>query len=586
MRRVLPVVSLIALLGALALPPAVRAQSPSTLRMAISQDDKNWTPYTYQTGYPGYPVLTLFYDTLLWHDKNNEVIPWLAEEFKVSADGLAIDVVLRDGATWHDGRPVTSDDVKFTYDYIQEFNHGRFTPQVKGVVDSVTTDGPQRATFRLKEPKASFLTAPLADVAILPKHIWEGIRENYPSKKGEQGLAVGSGPYKMVEHQPDKFYRLEANASYFMGKPAVDQLTLQVIPDFNAQVLALRSGEIDVVARNLTPELVRELGNAPGIKVATGPDYTTAALVMNTSRSPFDQVKFRQAVASAVDVDDIVRSVLAGFGTPGSPGYVHPESPFYKKGLRHELNLTRANALLDEAGFGTRDQDGIRRSTDGKRLEFEILTANIDPIRVRAAEVVGSQLAKVGIKASVLSLTSAAVAERTGGFGGQIAERNFDFLMSGATAPVQDDPDRLRTVLQTGANLNAGKWSDERFDAALAAQSGELDRAKRLPKLHEMQDLIATERPVVVLYYQNGGYAYRTAAYDDWTYVKGKGIVDKVSFVSHEVDDRQVTAPAQQGGEQADDSPNAAIGAVVAAGVVALLALVLRKSRRGRSEQE
>jgi hypothetical protein len=101
-----------------------------------------------------------------------------------------------------------------------------------------------------------------------------------------------------------------------------------------------------------------------------------------------------------------------------------------------------------------------------------------------------------------------------------------------------------------------------------------------------MQDLIATERPVVVLYYQNGGYAYRTAAYDDWTYVKGKGIVDKVSFVSHEVDDRQVAAPAQQGGEQADDSPNAAIVAVVAAGVVALLALVLVKSRRGRPEQE
>lgn len=97
---------------------------------------------------------------------------------------------------------------------------------------------------------------------------------------------MGSGPYKMVEYVPDKQYRLVANPDYFMGKPAVEELVLPIIPDSNAQILALRGGEVDAVASNLAPELVKELGNAPGIKVATGVDYTTSAVTMSASKAP------------------------------------------------------------------------------------------------------------------------------------------------------------------------------------------------------------------------------------------------------------------------------------------------------------
>ncbi len=586
-------VLLAVVVGAAAVTPSsVSAQpTPSSVRMAITQNDKNWTPYTYQTGYPGYNVLTLMYDTLLWHDKDNRVIPWLARDYTVSPDGLTVDLTLRDNVRWHDGRPLTADDVKFTYDYIQEFNHGRFTPEVAGILESVTVVAPNRVSMKLSRPSASFPTAPLADVTILPKHIWENIREPYPSVKGEQGLAIGSGPFRMEAYDPDRQYRLVANPDYFMGKPKIDELILQIIPDANAQILALRGGEVDAVAPNLPPELVGELRNAPGINVATGPDYTTTAITMNTTREPFDQVRFRQAVGFAIDVDELVGSVLAGFGTAGSPGWVHPESPFYERGLRHEFDLNRANSLLDELGYTSRDSNGSRQNAAGRKLEFEILANSGNPIEVRTAEAIGSMLGRVGIRASVVALTGAAKAARTGGFGGQTPERDFDFNMAGATAPVQDDPDRLRTIFETwnptSPNLNAGKWSNPQFDAALRDQSRELDPTKRQPFIDRMQEIIATERPTVVLYYRNGAYASRTAAYNGWVYVRGKGTVDKLSFVSS-VEEQGEGTQAAPGTATADDGDGGGSGGVIIALAAAVLgggALLYRNRRKGAERE-
>jgi len=584
--------ALAAMLAAAApLAGTARAQQGSVVRLAITQNDKNWTPYTYQTGDPGYNVLTLMFDTLLWHDKDNKIIPWLATAYKVSPDGLSVDVTLHDNVKWSDGQPLTADDVKFTYDYIQEFNHGRFTPEVKGIVDATTVVAPNQLSFRLKQPSPAFPVS-MADVTIMPKHVWENIREVYPSVKGEQGLAVGSGPYKMVEYTPDKQYRLIANPDYFMGKPAVNEIVLPIIPDSSAQVLALRSGEVDAVAANLSPELAKELGSAPGLKVLTGPGYTSSALTFNTTRAPMDRVRYRQAVADAIDVDGLVSQVLAGVGTPGSPGYIHPDNPLYKKGLRHEFNLTRANATLDELGFKDKDADGTRKAPDGKKLQFEILANSANPIEVRTAEVIGSMLAKAGIKTSVVALTGAAKAARTGGFGGQNPDRDFDMQMTGLTAPAQDDPDRLRTALETwtptAPNLNSGKWSSPQFDAVLKAESTELDPAKRVTEIAQMQDIIANERPNVVLFFRNGGYGTRTAAYSGWAYVRGKGIVDKVSFVtpaeSAGATATTAAAPATKSGGGSGGS-----GVLVVVLIAALVGgggLLLARSRRTRVEQE
>lgn len=558
----------------------VHAQSPG-LRIAITRDDKNWTPYTYQTGYPGPQVLALMYDALLWHDKEGKPVPWLASGYSVRPDGRAIDVTLREGVTFQDGRPLTADDVKFTYEYVQQYTHGRFTPEVSSL-DTVSTAGALSVTFNLKEPSAAFIST-LMDVPILPKHLWEGIRENYPSEKASQGLPVGSGPYKMVEYQPDKVYRFEANPTYFRGRPAVPEITLQVMPELNAQILALRTGEVDLVATNLPAELSREMQGTAGVRVATGSDYTTTLLFLNTTRYPFDQIAVRQAIGFAVDSDDLVRSVLAGSGTAASPGYIHPESPLHDRNLRHEFNLAKANALLDEGGFRQRDEDGTRRSADGRRMEYQILVSSADPVQVRTAEVLGSHLARVGIKASPLALTAAAVSARVGGAGGQSQERDFDLNIRAAGPGIQDDPDRLRIFFETGAPQNVGKWSNARFDAVLRAQAQELDPARRAALVHQMENLLATERPAVVLYYRSGAYAFRPSAFDGWVYVQGRGILDVLSFVpaTEAEASNPPTAATADGGSGSTPVVVAVGGGLAVAGIV--VALIRRRSR---GEQE
>src|SRR5205823_8420508 len=127
----------------------------------------------------------------------------------------------------------------------------------------------------------------------------------------------------------------------------------------------------------------------------------------NVARPPFDNARFRQAVANAIDVDGLVSQVLLGAGVPGSPGYVHPDNPYYKQGLRHEFNVTKANATLDDLGYRDKDADGTRKAADGKPLQFEILANSGAPIEVRTAEVIGTMLAKAGIKTSVTALTGA-----------------------------------------------------------------------------------------------------------------------------------------------------------------------------------
>lgn len=162
--------------------------------------------------------------------------------------------------------------------------------------------------------------------------------------------------------------------------------------------------------------------------------------------------------------------------------------------------------------------------------------------------------------------------------------------MSGATAPVQDDPDRLRTILETwtpqNPTLNAGKWSNPQFDELLRRASSELDQSKRLELLGELQEIITNDRPNVVLFYRNGAYAYRTGAYDDWAYVKGKGIVDKVSFLPASAAGREQPAArgAEEGGGSDGGSQTGLLVAVLAVAALAGGGLFLR--RRKGAEQE
>lgn len=504
------------------------ASRAETVRIAISDDEANLTPYTYRSGYPGYYLITLLYDTLLWHDANNEIVPWLATDYTVSPDGLTIALDLAERATWHDGTPLTAEDVKFTYDYISEFDQGRFTPQIENL-ESVTTEGPLRVVFRLSQPNGSFLKVPLSDIPIMPAHIWRGVQEPYPSEKALEVASVGTGPYKLVEHVPDRLYRLEANPNYFRGAPSVDELLVQIMPDANAQFLALRSGEIDMVAEYLPPELVGEFEAGQDVAVAKGALFETIQIEMLTTKPPFDDPRFRRAVGHAIDVEAMVEDVLAGLGSPGSPGWVHPESVFYKEGLTHDFDPERAATLLDEIGFLVPPGSDVRLDATGRPLEFDIIVNSSEPVTVRAAEVAATMLQDVGMRVSVAALTTDAYLPFVSG---PASERDFDFFVWDISSTYQNPPIRgLEGLYATGGLLEVAAWSNEQFDSTLEELEGIILPEDQRESYTALQDLLTQGRPVIPLFYPNGAFAYNPNTYSGWTYVSGNGILDKISFI-------------------------------------------------------
>ena len=157
---------------ATALPAPTATSKPISLRIAILLDEGTLQPYTYVTGYPGWNVLSLVYDTLFIMDADNLPKPWLAKEDKVSADGKVHTLTLRSDVKWHDGKPLTSADVKFSYEFYKKNTHSRWTPPVRTVV-SIETPNDTTVVVTLPAANPSFAIQPLADVPIIPKHLWE-----------------------------------------------------------------------------------------------------------------------------------------------------------------------------------------------------------------------------------------------------------------------------------------------------------------------------------------------------------------------------------------------------------------------------
>lgn len=332
-----------------------------TLRMSITSDESTLNPYTYVTGYPGWNLLTMQYDTLYQFDLDGVPQPWLATSAEVSEDGLTVTLELRDDVNWNDGEQFTSEDVKFTFDYFKEYTHGRFTRDI-GPIDSVATDGDYSVILTLSDPAPSLEQTILADVPIMPQHIWADIED--PSDFVFDSVTnVGTGPYMIVEYEPDQFYRLEANPDYFAGPPAVNELVLIKFADDAGRLAGFLAGEIDMMIGPALPEQIGLLNAIDGVEVAEGPLFTTQLLIYDMEQAPFNNLVVRQAMSLALDRQDMVDTIYLGAATVGSAGWIHPVSTFYNDAVVTEYDPDAARQMLDDAGIVDSDEDASAKWT-------------------------------------------------------------------------------------------------------------------------------------------------------------------------------------------------------------------------------
>lgn len=515
---------------ALVLSLSSSALAAPQVRMALTGDEGSLNPYTYVTGSPGFNMVQLLYDPLYRMDGENIPQPWLAKDVQVTEGGKVWRITLHDNLTWHDGQPLTSADVSFTYGFVitKEGTHSRYTGPSR-VIKQVETPDAKTVVFTLTRAVPSFHIRPLADTPILPKHLWEGQKE--PKKFVN---SIGSGPYKMEEYRPDQFYRLAANKKYFKGAPSVDSLVIPIIKEPTAMFTAVKAGEIDAAARPLSPELVQQFKSAPGLKVVQGPSFAATLLQINNERAPLNQKEFRQALDFAINKQQLVDTILLGLGVAASPGFVHPRSAFADSGLRPRHDVAQAQQLLDGLGLKDTDGDGFREKADGSKLDLSLLVYANNPLRVRAAELIAADLKKVGVRISVKAMDPTTVDEQVWPGFDVSKGRNYDLSMWGWSAPIQVDPTRLRELVHSDTrvgtlNIGAYKNADADRIGDELAKSLDLNDQKRLSA--QLQRIIADGVPFITLWFPDDAYVFNPKVYDGWVFAKGQGIVTPISFL-------------------------------------------------------
>ncbi len=507
------------------------SDDPVVVRAAINNDEDTINPYTYVTGFPGWNMLMMQYDSLMQFDADGVPQPWLAETVEASEDLATWTVTIVDGVTWHDGEPLTIEDVKFAYDYFLTNAAGRFARDLAGV-ESVEITGEREVTISLAGPSPAFDQVALGDIPIIPQHIWETI-EGPSEATFDIDVNIGSGPFKLVEYVPDQSYRFEANPDYFLGAPAVDELVVVIFADDAGALAAIRSGEVDVIFDRVSPEQIELLDAQDPLDISQGPEFTTQMINYDATKAPFDDIAVRQAIDLAVDRQDIVDTVYLGAATVGSPGWVHPDKPVYNPDVAAVYDVDAANALLDDAGYADTDDDGIREF-DGQPMSFEYLTNAEDSLRLRISELVSEMLADIGIEVNVASVESSTWEEAVWPGFDINNGRNYEMAMWGWSAPVQANTIRLGQLVHGDPGkgfLNLTGFDDPDLNALVDQLEVEGDPETAQQLLNDIQAQIAEKLPFVLLAYPDGAYVYNSDVYGDWEFIAGQGIVSKVSLL-------------------------------------------------------
>lgn len=356
-------------------------QYGGTLKAAFQNEWAGLDPHTVSS-YSSYQILNNVIDTLTQYDDNLNLIPWLAESWEQSADGLTWTFHLRQGVKFHNGREMTADDVKWSFDRLLDPETG---------AGNAANVGPPGTKIEVIDDYTIAIINP-EPVGILPQTLAFNMASGIIAKESvnEDGIivkAIGTGPFKIGEVEGTTRLVLEKNEDYWQeGIPYLDAVEITPIPDDTVRETALRSGDVDWVLA-IAPQDFDTLQADPNITVSTAPQLSYDYMGMNLTRAPFDDVRVRHAIAMALDRKQIAEAGYFGLAEP-IQGPTGPGSPWYFDYSPYDRNVEQAKQLLADAGY----PDGF---------EMELLPTTQYGETVRAAQVIQQQLADIGITASI-----------------------------------------------------------------------------------------------------------------------------------------------------------------------------------------
>lgn len=475
-----------------------------------------------------YDIYNLVYDSLYQLQPDGTYTLELAESVDVAEDGKTWTFKIRDGVTFHDGKPLTALDVAFTFNLYKE--HVNDFPYMAGYVtyfDSVEAPDDKTVVIKLSEAIPN-MKAQLYYMYILPRHIWE----KYPGTQATEftnSEMIGSGPFKLVEFIDNQTVRLAANKQHFLYQPKMDEVVFQNYDTPEALVDAIIKGEVDMITR-LPLEKAASLGELSEVQMVAGRPYAplvsdilinqidpancpTAEGGLCTGHPALRDLTVRKALSLATDKQRIINEVTYGLSEPGVTLIPTGLGQFYNIELEdYPFDTTEADRLLDEAGYKDVNGDGLREIPDGTQpLKFRLDWNETDTANEQEAALLKEMWGQIGVGVEFRPLAQDVLYSNCCPL--------FDYDIQIGQWGSDPDPNFLLSVPMTEGiptGLNETGYANVDYDHMYLDQATTMDESARRSIVWDMQAKMLEDVVYIIPYYPKSVQAYREDRYRGW----------------------------------------------------------------------
>lgn len=506
--------------------------APSTAAQAETPSSSTQEAVTLHVGWPGFPdtlnpayaflseSYTMFdyiYSTLATESESGEYVGLLAESWDVSEDGLTWTFKLRPNVRWHNGEPLTADQIVWNLNAFIQNPDGWVTNSgyVTGFVEARKVD---ENTIEIEtEYPISNMAYRVSFLYIVYPPDFEGFTTAEELQNFTNFSPIGTGPFKLASLDKDqRIIILETNRAYFDGQAKIDRVIYQTFDNTDAMIQALKVGDIDLIGE-VPDSAFAAVSAFENVKAISLPGRSITELIINSAppdheptpnrNKALEDPKVRLAIATAIDKQDLVDVVLQGNGQPGVS--IIPPTLGGRYWFNSELkdvrfDLEEANRILDEAGY-LKGNDGVRAKGD-IRLEMRLQYASDQPNYPRTAEMIANWLAQIGIKATPEAVDPDSLVVATN------PNADYDLVIWGWGA--DPDPDFMLSVMTSEQYVDGG-WSDSgysnpEYDQLYREQQKAIDPEERRKIVWKMQEMVFNDRPYIILWYGQILQAYRS----------------------------------------------------------------------------
>jgi peptide/nickel transport system substrate-binding protein len=504
---------------------ASAANDSDILKIGISKVFDRIGFYSPGTGHSYYQSVIYPLNTpLVYEDINGEIKPALAKSWENTDDGKTWIIHLEEKAKWHDGQPVTSEDLKFSIEFNRK-RDSRVDEFMNEYLDSINTPDEHTLVYKLKKPFSPFLSwlSPAGLSVIIPKHIWEGID---PEKAEESENMIGCGPFILEKFDKDRnVIVFKSNENYFGEKPKVSKVELHMFNGADTMLMALKKGEIDVSGM-INGLSVPSLLSENDIKVIVTPSGSVNNLIFNMRNYPLNITAVRQAMAYCIDYDQITETSTLNYGQVG--GYAPDISSdmwwFNPDAIRYSRNITRANELLNSTGFNDTDKDGIRELPDGSDLAINLYAPGPDANYMRQAELIGEYMKDAGIKVEIKGVDYPVWTDEF------LFKHTFDTILEGTT--LIDSPFKSAYIDLIYCDMPGYKNDSQKFMDLVDSLLSENSIEEQKKTSFDIQQMVAEDVPGVSLYSTKIIDAYRSDKFKGFVQLPFDGIVNYQSMIN------------------------------------------------------